>query len=217
MDGMKAVFLEIIKHRPYSEEGQFLQEKVVMRTYNKGQVLFYQWDEVNWVYMTHQGLIVLNRYNAQGSLYYHDFVLPNVFFPLTNIFGESHYEYEAVALTKVETWQMKRSDFVEFLRRFPQYYPELYQDLVKVNARLEERLHFMMTANAKERILKILRNLVDDYGYQEDGWYILPWPITITEIAQISGTTRETASATINHLRRNREIRYEHKQLSLPI
>ncbi|CAM4035853.1 Crp/Fnr family transcriptional regulator [Catellicoccus marimammalium] len=214
---MKTLFLDILKHRPYSEEGQFLQNKIITRRYPKNQVLFYQWEDAQWIYMPVDGLVVLNRYEDNGDLLYHGLVLPDTFFPLTNVFGQEQYEYEAMTLTEVETWQMKKEDFILFLERFPQYYPQLCQDLVKINSRLEERLHFLMVASAKERIENIVLNLIEDYGVQQGDWNVLPWPITVTEIAQISGTTRETASLAMNQLRRNGSIRYEHKQLSLPI
>lgn len=215
MEKMKEILMDILKHHPYSEEGKYLQNCLKRHSFPKNQIIFYQGDEAQNLYMVNDGLVTLNRYTEDGDLRYHDLIVPELFFPINALYGEDQYAYEAVALTKVETWQIKKKDLVHFLERFPKYFPYMYHDLALVNERIEERLHFMLTANAKDRIYHVIETILCDYGEMNHHTCSLPWPITITELAQMSGTTRETASLVLSELKRDGKINYDKKRLSI--
>lgn len=214
---LKDVFIDILKHRPYSEEGQFLQNAISQHKFQKNQILFYQGDDVNYLYMVKSGIVILNKYNDNSELIYHDFVVPNLFFPINTLYGKEVYEYEASAMTDVETWKIRKSDLLHFLEMYPKYFPNLYHDLVLVNERMEERLYFMMTASARNRVLGVVTSILEDYGRTEGEYRVLPWPITIVELAHLSGLTRETASHILNDLKKDGTIIYNKKQLSCPL
>lgn len=213
----KDVLIDILKHHPYSEEGQFLQNAISQHKFPKNQIIFYQEDEAHYLYMAKSGIVVLNKFNDNSELIYHDFVIPNLFFPINTLYGESYYEYEAIAMTDVETWKIKKEDLLLFLEKFPKYFPNMYHDLVLVNERIEERLYFMMTATARERILSVIHSILNDYGTDDQQYRILPWPITIVELAHLSGLTRETASHTLSALKKEGAIVYDKKRLSIPL
>lgn len=70
----------------------------------------------------------------------------------------------------------------------------------------------MVVSNATNRIIKTLHYLMKELGeYTNPTMVEIPYPITINEVANISGCSRETVGNTIKKLKEMDKLAYEHK------
>lgn len=214
---MRELFTRLLEEQPLSEEAIFLKGKISLHCFPKNQIIFYQQDENQKLYLLKEGLVVLNHYNDQGELTYHDVALPHILFPMTSLYANENNVYDAIAFTKVVLWQIKRTDLVLFFKRFPQYYPVLFRDFCKINQRLERRLYNLTSVNAKERILLIIKQLMLDFGVDKGQQRVLPWPITVVELSHLAKLTRETSSLVLNELKAEGKVSYQNKKLAIPL
>ena len=214
---MKEVLVNLVEKQPTSEEALFLKDKVSLHCFPKNQIIFYQQDESHKLYILKEGLVVLNRHNHDGELSYHEMVVPNVLFPMNSLCCYENNHYEAVALTKSVLWQIKRTDLLLFLERFPKYYPVFCRDLSLMNERSEEKIYMLTSMNAKERVFSVIETLLADFGITKSDRCFLPWPITVIEISQLAKVTRETTSLVLNELKDEKKVLYANKQLAIPL
>jgi cAMP-binding proteins - catabolite gene activator and regulatory subunit of cAMP-dependent protein kinases len=76
----------------------------------------------------------------------------------------------------------------------------------------ENRLQRMVTSSATHRVKQALMLIAADLGtHNESGKTTIPYPITLKEIARVSGTTRETAGQVVSKLVDEGVVVYQHK------
>lgn len=70
----------------------------------------------------------------------------------------------------------------------------------------------MVTSSATHRIKQALVMFGEDLGDESDQKLTeIPYPITLKELAWVSGTTRETAGQVVSKLVEEGKVNYQHK------
>lgn len=214
MDTMKEVMMDLLQNHPYSEESIFLQKHLKRRVYSKNQWLFYQDEDAHYNYLLHSGLVLLDTYSEENDAHFYDVASPHTVFPLTQLWSNAPYPYDAKAISDVEVWQWRQEDLYEFMKEFPKYWPNLFRDLADLQQYQEERLQVQMEADASQKIQYTLDYLFDLFGTSSESKETIPYRLTITDIASLSGVTRTTASKVMQKLNDMHCIQYVNKTLS---
>lgn len=125
---------------------------------------------------------------------------------LSSVLAGSHYEVTAETLSPAVIRLMKRDDFVEFLRRFPECSWRLLQAL---GQEYEGALHSLRSLGwfptASARVAQLLLHICEgnDGGERQAKVKLL---LTQEQIAQMTATSRETVTRLLSQLRRKRII-----------
>lgn len=188
-----------------------LQREMRFRKYKKGQVLFDEGDHRDKVFYLLKGLVRLERYDESALYMYTDYVKQEKLFPYGELFSEGVYRYTAYAMTDIELYYIPAKLFEEVLagnRRQLLYY---YRRLTKILVEHENRIQFLVGSTAGSRIIKALAFLMEELGEPHSrSEVVVPYPITVCEVATISGCSRETVG---NKLKQLRELgKLEHQQ-----
>ena len=87
-----------------------------------------------------------------------------------------------------------------------------YHKLSKILESHEKRVQYIVVSNATNRIIKTLNYLIKELGdYTNPTMVKIPYPITINEVADMSGCSRETVGNTIKKLKEMDKLEYERK------
>jgi CRP/FNR family transcriptional regulator len=125
---------------------------------------------------------------------------------LSSVLAGSHYEVTAETLSPAVIRLMKREDFVEFLRKFPETSLRLLEALgheYQIALHSLRSLAWFPTATA--RVAQLLLHICqDDDGRERQAKVKLL--LTQEQIAQMTATTRETVTRLLSQLRRERII-----------
>lgn len=197
------------------EEFSFLSSHIFLRQYKKGQILFYEGDARDRVFYLHAGLIRLEKNDPSANFCYIDYVKHNTFFPYGGLFTDEAYSYTAYAATDIVLYYVPASIFEEVVLGNKQQLLFIYKNLSRVLSYHEIRIRNTITPSASERIIQALAIWMEDLGEEnEDGTITIPYPLTIIELAKMSGTTRETAGAVVKSLKADKAINYERKKFT---
>lgn len=195
-----------------SPESERLKKMIKEKHFPKKQILFYQDDPIDYLYLVIDGIVVADH---DEITHYHEMLLPGIIFPLFSLHGNREYPYEALALTDVTVWRIQRDSFVRFLDDYPRYYRALCQDLLMIGQYIAYRNDDLASEEVMKRIEHTLCNLLYYYGERQQNDYVLPYPITVTEMAYLSHTTRSTTSRVIQKFKQQHKVYYENKQLAM--
>lgn len=189
---------------------QYFKSSVYWRTYKKGQFLFIEDDPRERIYFLLKGFVKLTRSNQSGKMTYCDYVKSYTTFPCGGLFSDSTYHYSAEAVTDLELFYLPTKVFEEQIQKNRSQLIKVVTSLSDILKTHENRVQHI--ANAQQRVLQTLTYLMSDLGVDVNGKeVIIECPITTTEMAHLSGTSRETVSQVLKQLKEDKILSCKNK------
>lgn len=203
---------EIFSSLSHDELKKF-QQHMFRRTYKKNQLLFTEGDPRERVYFLLDGYVKLERTNKEATMLYLDYVKPNDMFPYGGLFHDDFYHYSAFALTDIVVYYIPVRIFEEAVKAHKEQLLYVIKRLSKILEHHEIRLQTITTNNVKERVELAVTYLIKHYGFREGNHVIIDIPMTLTEIAKLSGASRETVSHVFKDLKNDQLLSTEFKHI----
>lgn len=172
----------------------------------KGTVLFREGEGPEFLWVLLKGWVRLTKRTANGKGLTLDLVTPKDRLLGLSAFSDKNYLATAVAATPVEAIRLPADRLQEFLRSYASF-------AVCVTGIFSQRFHnmaeFYATAFApvEQRIAAVLLRLDKDFGST--------LPVTRREIAEMTGTTVETAIRVTNRMRKENLLLMKRGQIVL--
>lgn len=195
------------------EEFQHLADNFYERSYKRGQILFNEGDPRTRVYFVLEGIVRLERYDANAAFSYFDYVKRRTLFPYGGMFKDPEYHYSAQALSDISVFYIPTEVFEANCIDNPKQLIFMYKKMSKILMEHEVRIQNCIASSANDRVIQTLEYLRSNLAIADDsaGHEVIPYPITLNELAINSGTTRETAGHVIKKMKSEKKIRYENK------
>lgn len=150
-----------------------------------------------YVFLLIEGRAQAVVYSAQGQLVLLDTYAAGDIFGEVDVVGTTTAWDQVIAVTPVESGRLKQQDFVMLLESHPSLAMAVLRQVTARLSRTARRMIERTTLSATGRIYaELLRQ-----ANEADGRTIRPLP-TMSELALIVQSTRETVSRTINDLER---------------
>lgn len=192
-----------------------LKNEFFFRTYKKGQVLFDEGDKREKIYYLAKGLVRIESYDESDTFSYIDYTKPDTLFPYGGMFSDEEYYFSAYAVTDIEVYYIPTKIFEEQVASNAEQLLYLYKNIAMLLKQQEKRIQYLAVSSATSRIVKTLSYLMEELGiYTTPALIEIPFPITINEIADISGCSRETVGSVVKQLKEARKIEYERKHFA---
>lgn len=178
-----------LKDNELSELAGFVLE----RRFNAGEYIFWEGDAPDWFYIIAEGRIKVIKHASSGK----DFIV--AFFGEGEIFGEvavfenRPYPASSQAVTGLRVLGIKREDFLTFLSERPQVALRIINILGGRLREAQSRLSDFAGERVEQRVARILLMLHAKIGSD--------LPFTKQEVADMAGTTTETAIRVISRLK----------------
>ncbi|NPB05634.1 MAG: Crp/Fnr family transcriptional regulator [Aquificae bacterium] len=163
--------------------------------YNKGDYLFFEEEAEPGIYILVDGLIKLMKETPDGKTIIVRLVFPKELFGWVEFGGKKpRYTYTAQAVLPSTVLYMSNQDFVNLSMKYPQLALMITCDLSEKLLETYEILKSIASGKVEERIAKLLIELGDKIGEETpEGYLVIEAPITRQDIAEMTGTTVETA------------------------
>lgn len=187
----------------------------IIRQYDKGQMLFYEQDPKTYYYFILNGLIKLEKRSYNDDNVYADFINTNNFFPYGNLFSDEYYPYNAVAEITSTVLMMPVAEFEEIIESNTTLLVEMYKEISQILRFHEKRVQAVTISSATERVEQMLALWMLDMGHMKSTQVIIPYPLTIIQLSEVSGTTRETAGKVVKRLTEEGRLNYERKRIEI--
>ncbi|MFS1663892.1 Crp/Fnr family transcriptional regulator [Streptococcus sp. zg-JUN1979] len=191
------------------DEFDHLVSAVQFRKAKKKQILFYREDNRDKLFLLVSGYVKFEQADRSGNFLYTDFVKRDSIFPCGDLFSETTYHFLAVAMTDIEYFTIPVDLYESYSLGNRYQMKHLYTNMSRILEFHEIRLRNMVTSSAQTRVIQSLALLLVEMGDDEK----LPFTLTTIDIANLSGTTRETVSRVLGQLKEKGVLSLSHKYL----
>lgn len=182
-----------------SDEMAELVNLAVERSFRPEESIFWEGDAPEWFYIVAEGKVKVLKHSSAGKDFIIAFFSPGEMFGEVAVFGDRPYPASAQAVMETRVVGLKREDLLSFLAHQPQVALRIINVLGERLRDAQGRLRDLAGERVEQRLAGILLMLSARIG--------LTLPFTRQNIADMAGTTIETAIRVMSHLRERGIIR----------
>lgn len=164
-----------------------------------GEFIFWDGDSPDWFYMVAEGKVKVLKYSSLGKEFIIAFFDSGEMFGEVAVFQNQPYPASAQAVAETKVLRIGRPDFLSFLVRRPEVAMRIISVLGGRLRDAQGRLRDLAGERVEQRLARTLLMLSSKLGPS--------LPFTRQEIADMAGTTTETAIRFMSHLRDRKIVR----------
>ena len=174
-----------------------LADLAIERSFVSNEFIFWDGDTPEWFYIVAEGKVKVLKHSSLGREFIIAFFSPGEMFGEVAVFENKPYPASAQAVTETKVVGIKRENFLSFLANRPQVALRIINVLGGRLRDAQGRLRDLAGERVEQRLASVLLMLSTKLGFT--------LPFTRQEIADMAGTTTETAIRVMSHLK-DREI-----------
>lgn len=170
-----------------------LADLAIEHGFQAGETIFWEGAAPEWFYVVAEGSVKVVKYSSQGREFIIAFFSPGEIFGEVAVFEDKPYPASAQAATGTQVLGIKRADFAAFLASRPQVALRIINILGGRLRDAQSRLRDLAGERVEQRVASVLIMLSSKLGPT--------LPFTRQEIADMVGTTTETAIRVMSQLK----------------
>ncbi|SCG81762.1 Crp/FNR family transcriptional regulator [Proteiniborus sp. DW1] len=171
-----------------------LTAKISHKNYKKGQVIFFEGDISDKLYVINKGKIKIFKYTREGKEQILYILSEGDFVGDLSLLKKDEFKFNAEALENSNICVLTKDDFDEMLKENPEIAIEILQVVYDRIVKLENLIQNLSTKDIEARIAGLLLSFVKDFGVRKEDSIELELPLSREDIANYIGVTRETIS-----------------------
>lgn len=192
---------------------QFLQQYRTKK-FAKGEVILTEDEKPPCAFLIKSGVVKTYNLTSQGQEKPISFEIEEEIFPVGWIFGRlRHTQYFYEAFTDCEVYCIQREEFIDFLKKEPQFLYGFTNFLVKQHVHYQMRINALEQSKAADKVVHTLYYLCMRFGLDiKENVVQIQLPLTQQDLANFMGLTRETTGIELKKLERAKVIKYFHQR-----
>ncbi len=196
---------DILKSLPDSEQIR-LSQRGREHAYPKGSTLFRAEERADFVWLVKEGRVHLTRFTASGKTLTTCVLTRGDLFCCLPTLDRRPYPSDAIAATDSVAVRIPLDLFAEWMRRYPSFSQKALCYFCD-RLRSAEQRGCLLQEPVRRRILGVLGMLLKKFGPTI--------PFTCREVAEMAGTTIETAIRTLGQLKKEKLIRASRAKITI--
>lgn len=189
-----------------------LEKVTAMVTCERGRVFYNPAEPAEVLFILKRGEVAISRISPDGRKLTIDTLGPGSIFGEMAVVGQRMHEHYAEAQTECLICVMSRLDVEELLLADPRVSVRLIQALGERLARAEARIEEMAFKGVQSRLASLLLRLALDTDWR--GRPVLAG-LTHQQLAELTGSTRETVTVTLNQFREAGLVEIARKKVTI--
>lgn len=174
--------------------------KINRRTYKKGEIIFFEGDISDKLYVINSGKVKVFKYTKEGKEQILYIVSSGDFLGDLSLLKKDEFKFNAEALEDVSICQLTKDDFDAVVRENPEIALKILEVLYERIFKLENLVQSLSTKDIETRISGLLLGLIKDFGEPQGNIIKLELPLSREDMANYIGVTRETISRKLNSM-----------------
>ena len=170
-----------------------LADLSIERSFMPNEFIFWDGDAPEWFYIIAEGKVKVLKHSSLGKEFIITFFGPGEMFGEVAVFENKPYPASAQAVVETKVVGVKRDEFLSFLANRPQVVLRIISVLAGRLRDAQGRLRDLAGERVEQRLAGVLLMLSSKLG--------TTLPFTRQEIADMTGTTTETAIRVMSHLK----------------
>jgi CRP-like cAMP-binding protein len=185
---------------------QKINESFIERGYQAGEVIYLEGSAASRLFVVADGNVKLMRHTMSGKDVLLDVLVQGEFFGSLTFGDSDRYPDSAVAQTPVCALSIEGEDFRQVLRQYPSVSLKVMEIMDRRLREAHEMVRLLSTSSVEGRLAYVLLKLGDKLGEVEDVGLLIQMPLGRGELAELTGTTTETASRVMSHFQKMKLI-----------
>ena len=197
------------------EDLEAITRVTITRSYDKDQVIILAEEEGDALFIISKGQVKVSIVSEDGR----EVILSllgegSVFGELSLLDGKPR-SANVVATEDMELYMVRRSDFLQLVYKVPQIAVGLLAELAARLRKTDRKIEGLALLDVTSRISETLLQLADEQGDPSGDGVVLRSRPTHQQLANISGTTRETVSRVLKRLESQGYITCEGRSITI--
>ncbi|MBZ9730647.1 Crp/Fnr family transcriptional regulator [Salegentibacter sp. JZCK2] len=193
----------------------FICQNTIMRSLDKGEVVYFQFDPSNSVYFLKEGKIRISKFAHTGEEFLIGILEKGEIFGESSITASKYRKEAAIVEEKGTYCVMKEEKFKELLLMAPALNLKFSQMLEEKLEKAQKRLQDLSCKNNQQRIIDFLKETAALSSKSHNGELIIDNSLTHQKIAQLTCTNRQEVSSVLSLLKKNKIIDYNRKTIKI--
>jgi len=199
----KALFFSSLSEVSLREVSRlFTEEK-----YKRDDYIFFEGDTPEWLHVVKEGRVKLLKHSDTGKEIILQIYTPGEMFGEVALFDRKPYAASAQAMEPSVILKLPRKDFLLFFGRHPFVATEMITELGRQLQEAQATIKSLAIDRVEQRIAHILLKLADKAGVSEKGGIMINLPLTRQDLADMAGTTVETAIRVMSRFTKSKVIK----------
>jgi CRP-like cAMP-binding protein len=185
----KTIFFSSLSEASLKEISRLFNEE----QYGRDDYIFFEGDIPEWFHVVKEGKVKLVKHSDTGKDVILQIFSSGDMFGETYLFDRKPYAASAQAMEPSSVLKLSRKDFFLLFSRHPFVATEMIMELGRQLREAQATIKSLAVDRVEQRIATILLKLADKLGSSENGGIMLNLSITRQDLADMAGTTVETA------------------------
>jgi CRP/FNR family transcriptional regulator len=194
-----------------------LGETALRRTYEEGEQIFSQGDNVDKMFLVKAGLVKLSKVLVDGTEITLDMRKGGDLLGENMLSEDVEYPVSAVCLEETLICGFTRERFESLVLRYPRIGLQVMKNLSKRISSLTHRVESMSLTGLENRLYQTLLNVALEYGTKAGDGFIIRFPLTHEDLGFLVGAHRVSVTRAMKELRNTGTVLQQKKALVLKI
>ena len=195
------------------EELGYISEKMVSKHYDSGETILLEASEGEQCFFVTEGSVKITRLSKKGREVILAILSDGDFFGEMSLLDGEFRSANVVALEDTEVLTLNRNDFLLVLKNYPQIAIRLLKEMAHRLRKSDRQIASLSLSDAEKRIAMCILRIADEKGVIKKGQVSIPKIPIQQDIANMSGTSRETVSRALKLLVKEGFVQRKGKEL----
>ena len=178
-----------------------------VETFEQDTIIFLEGDPADRLWVVSAGQVKIVKHTSDGQETLLEVIMPGEMFGGAGLLLATH-PASAVAMTSTTTLSMERGHYRQLIRQYPDIALRII-DLLGERLRAAMKMRALAVERVDVRLANILLKLCDKVGEPIDGGTRINLPLSRQDLADMTGTTIETAIRVMSRLRKEGVVHTE--------
>ncbi len=171
--------------------------------FTAGQLIYDEGDMATLLRVVVYGAVKLSRYTEDGKEILVDMLKPGEYFGSLNAMGEDAYPESATAQSDACIMSIGNREFYSLLKTYHSIAVAVLDVTTEKLKTARQQIHHLTSLSVEKRIAHILKRLCDKFGEESKFGMLLQLPLSRKDLADMAGTSTETASRTMSRFQQD--------------
>lgn len=191
----------------------YISSRMIAKKFETGNLIFMENSEGEKCFFVAEGSVKVTRLSKDGKEVILAMLNKGEFFgEMALLDGESR-SANVIALENTEVLTLNREDFLSVLQDYPQIAIQLLKEMAHRLRKSDRQIASLSLSDAEKRIALCILRFADEQGIIKNGEVNIPKIPIQQDIANMSGTSRETVSRALNLLEKENYIKRDGREL----
>jgi CRP-like cAMP-binding protein len=164
--------------------------------------IFFEGDPASWLGVVLEGRVKMIKHSEAGKDVVLDLIAPGEMIGEVAAFNGEPYPATAQAMEPTVVASIHQDDYLRLLKQYPALALKVIEEQGRRLREAQDMIRSMAVERVERRIARILLKLAATTGSSSEDGITIELPLTRQDIAEMAGTTVETAIRTMSRFRK---------------